>query len=254
MLLLAGASFGPAVPRGLDQSSDGLVCLMYHRFVDAERFQQLSRADSCYCISTERFEAQLQWLRENGYRSVRLDEALAYAQGRGSLPSRSVLITIDDGCRSVTELTGPMLKKYGYQAVVFVTTDPSAKVFHDVAAADPQMTPEEIRSLDPAVFEVGAHGVMHRRLTELSDSELMRELAESRRTLEQWTRRPVRTLAAPHGRYDARVQRVARAVGYEAMFTSDRGVIEPTRDIFALPRQSIAGYWSAGKFGQVMGF
>jgi peptidoglycan/xylan/chitin deacetylase (PgdA/CDA1 family) len=67
----------------------------------------------------ERFEEHLDVLRRTAY-VVSLEEALDVFEGRRSLPRRAVLITFDDGHRSVLDVGMPMLRERGLPAVVFV--------------------------------------------------------------------------------------------------------------------------------------
>ena len=80
------------------------------------------------------------------------------------------------------------------------------------------LTIDEVARLDPAVWEVGSHGVSHAPLTHVTDPE--GELRESSRLLTMWQRQPIRTMSMPHGRYSEGIVRAARAV-YSLVFTSD---------------------------------
>ena len=52
-------------------------------------------------VRTDRLVDQLNWLRENGYQAVSVDQILAARQPGGKpLPERAVLLTFDDGYRS----------------------------------------------------------------------------------------------------------------------------------------------------------
>jgi peptidoglycan/xylan/chitin deacetylase (PgdA/CDA1 family) len=82
-----------------------------------------------------------------------------------------------------------------------------------------------LRALARSGCDVGSHGAAHLPLTSLPDDQLTRELRGSRDALEQLFgdegRRSLRCLSFPHGRYDARVIREARRVGYDICFSSD---------------------------------
>ena len=64
----------------------------------------------------------------------------------------------------------------------------------------------------------------HRDLTSLSTRETLAELVHSRRTLERALGHPVQWLAYPFGRYDARVEWLARRAGYVLATTTRDGV------------------------------
>lgn len=223
-------------------SEPAVLATMYHRFVSPAEFGALSGDERIYSIGTDQFEAQLAELCHCGIRSLSLAEVLDHATGRESLTAPSVFMTIDDGNRSVLTLAQPLLIKYGMKATLFITTDPSACVFDPARPDQARLSRDEIRQLDPSVFDVGAHGATHRPLRDLSDSELMAELTTSRGKLERWTGRPVRTMAVPGNWYDDRVLQFARDAGYEAVFTSDRGLIAGGSDMYRLPRFTVQGY------------
>ena len=230
-MALPGRSREPAV-----------LATMYHRFVPPEEYGGLSGDERIYSIGTDQFEAQLAELRHCGIRSLSLAEVLDHATGRAPVTGPSVFMTIDDGNRSVLTLAQPLLIKYGMRATLFITTDASACVFDPHRPDQARLSREEIQRLDPMVFDVGAHGATHRPLRELSDSELSAELTTSRGKLERWLGRPVLSMAVPGNWYDDRVLRFARTAGYEAVFTSDRGLIMEGSDLYRLSRFTIQGY------------
>ena len=72
-----------------------------------------------FSVRTDRLVDQLNWLRENGYQAVSVDQILAARQPGGKpLPERAVLLTFDDGYRSFLTRVLPILKAYGWPAVL----------------------------------------------------------------------------------------------------------------------------------------
>jgi peptidoglycan/xylan/chitin deacetylase (PgdA/CDA1 family) len=71
------------------------------------------------------FEKHLRFFRDSGTTVMTLDEVADLVEAGKGLPSRAVVLTIDDADRSVFELAYPLLKKYGIRAHLFV---PTAKV------------------------------------------------------------------------------------------------------------------------------
>lgn len=66
------------------------------------------------------FEAQLAHLARNGYRTAGCDALLRHVTGEERLPPRSVMLTIDDGRKSVWTFGFPLLRRYGFTATVFL--------------------------------------------------------------------------------------------------------------------------------------
>ena len=67
----------------------------------------------------ERFAQQLDYLRRTAH-PVTLEEVAAAARGGPGLPERAVLLTFDDGERSVLEAGLPLLRERGMPAAAFV--------------------------------------------------------------------------------------------------------------------------------------
>jgi peptidoglycan/xylan/chitin deacetylase (PgdA/CDA1 family) len=74
-------------------------------------------------ISPDLFRKQLRYLKEHGYRVVRLQDLYSFLKGEQPLPKRSVVLTIDDGHRSIFKIAYPLLKEFDFPATVFVYSD-----------------------------------------------------------------------------------------------------------------------------------
>jgi hypothetical protein len=75
-----------------------------------------------HTLEPDEFEGQLRYLKENGYRTLSLDEFLATLKGTRKAGPREVLLTIDDARTSAWLYGYPLLQKYELNAVVFAIT------------------------------------------------------------------------------------------------------------------------------------
>jgi poly-beta-1,6-N-acetyl-D-glucosamine N-deacetylase len=73
-----------------------------------------------YAVSTERLVEHIEWLLESGHTLVSLDDLLMAERGGAPLPPGAVLLTIDDGLRSVYTRVFPILQLYQAPAIVAV--------------------------------------------------------------------------------------------------------------------------------------
>ena len=102
-----------------EETSNGLPVLMYHFFYDGDKYK---KKDNNW-LSTSKFEEQLKYLTEQNYYFPTWDEVNDYIDGKTKLPSKSVVLTVDDGDDSFFDLAVPLLQKYKVTATIFVITD-----------------------------------------------------------------------------------------------------------------------------------
>ena len=100
-------------------ANDGLSfrVLCYHDARDnlRESFQTWPERGA---LETSTLVEQFEWLRENGYHVVSVDDILAARNGGAKLPSKPVLLTFDDGYLSMYTRVFPLLKLFNYPAVI----------------------------------------------------------------------------------------------------------------------------------------
>ena len=239
------AAYGTLVRR--ESRPEKVLCLMYHRLCDDERYAALSGTERVFNMPAARFDAQIGWLAAAGYQFVSADQVAAFASGELKLDGPAVMITFDDGCTSVATHAAPILRRHGARATVFVTTDADAYVF-GLTPNDARLSDQAIADLDGDTILIESHSVTHRPLSELGDDDVCNELHESRSRLAQILRRPVSYFAVPGNWYDGRVLRLARQAGYRAVWSSDPGSVRRGATPFPFPRVNIDGDLSLAQF------
>ena len=94
-----------------------VAILAYHRFVPGDRKCDL------LSVSATSFRSQLEYLRENGFTVVSFSDLADFIEGKGPMPRKPVILSMDDGYKSVYQVAYPVLREFGYKATVFVYTD-----------------------------------------------------------------------------------------------------------------------------------
>lgn len=89
-----------------------LSVIMYHSIY--------GDSPSEYVVTPEQVESDLRWLSDNGYRTVTAQQLIDYTSGRGSLPLKPVMITLDDGYYNNMTYLLPLLEKYDMTAIISV--------------------------------------------------------------------------------------------------------------------------------------
>lgn len=218
-----------------------MICLMYHRLFSREDYERTTGTERIFAMSVDRFEQQITYLKDAGYRFITPDQASSFISGGLDVPQKSVLVTFDDGCESVLQYAQPILKKHGACATVFVTTDPESYVFKLNDGKDPRMTDDQLRSLDPEIISIQSHAVSHNPLRGMTEGQLRHELQDSKTQLESITDRQVRYLAIPGNWFDSKVMQIAGKSGYKAVWYSNPGIITKDSTPFGLPRLNVEG-------------
>ncbi|MCG2776104.1 MAG: polysaccharide deacetylase family protein [Desulfobacterales bacterium] len=225
-----------------------MICLMYHRLDLRENYERISGTEHIFTLPVDEFKRQIAYLKDAGYTFVTPDQVRRYLNGDLVLQEPSVLITFDDGCLSVKQYTLPILEKYEACATVFVTTDPNSHIFNLRDQPQRRLTDEELRAIDGDIINVESHAVSHRPLTALSADEIHFELAESKKELERIISREVSYLAIPGNWYSSEVMRIARELGYKAVWCSNPGMITANANPFGLPRLNVEGCLTLPQF------
>lgn len=103
-----------AVPRTPAAQTADVAILMYHAFTENEA------ETSSVCTLASEFERQLSALRDAGYTSVGYADLIEFVNGKGKLPEKPLIISIDDGYQNNLDLAAPLLEKYGFCANIAV--------------------------------------------------------------------------------------------------------------------------------------
>ena len=230
----------------LDGEADRtLRVLMYHKVNDLW--------PNPTTVPTAVFEEQMALLGELAYVPVSLDAVRDHYLQASELPERAVLITFDDGYRDNVENALPVLRRYGYPAVVFVPIgflDDGRPLPHEeplrlLGIRNETVGWDELAELEAGGVRIESHGIGHRPLSELEPAEATREIALSKLRLEERLGREVDAFAFVKGSladYRPEHASLVQQAGYKLAFTSVSGGNGPASDRFRLRRYNIEPY------------
>ena len=210
------------------QTTDKIPVLMYHSLqYDPSDPQNSAR------IRAEEFAAQMKWLHDNGYQAVSLDRLYQGLSSGGGFPSRSVVLTFDDGYGDFYTNGYPVLRQYGFAATVFMISGEVGKAGY--------LTADQLRDISSGGVEVEDHTVTHPHLGKLSYDAQLGELSDSRTALQGITGGTVQDIAYPYGEFGENTLRAARALGYRMGFKMQGGWAAVGDNILEIPRVYIGG-------------
>ena len=208
--------------------------LCYHRF-------GVEVADSMM-IKNSAFAEQMEWLKTHGYMVISLDTAMGYVNGKlKTIPAKSVVITVDDGHKSVYTDMAPIVKKYKIPVTLFIY--PSA-----IANAKYAMNWEQLRELETTkLFHVESHTYWHpnfkkekKKLSSVEYAKFVdKQLGGAKKKLEERMGHEIKYLAWVFGIYDDALLVDAKRSGYAAAFTIDRQHASSSDNVMALGRYMV---------------
>ncbi|MBP1618435.1 MAG: Polysaccharide deacetylase [Bacteroidetes bacterium] len=171
-----------------------------------------------YFVSSEIFQQQLKFLKENKFYALKLEELEdAFLYGK-KLPENSVLITLDDGWLDNYQYAYSIAKENNIPITIFLST---ALIGKD----NELLTWDHVREMHGSgIVSFSSHGAHHKRLRDLSDEDVFSELADSKQALEAFFARPVVSFCYPFGAFDKRVRRLVLNAGYQLDFGTRKGI------------------------------
>lgn len=228
----------------LDTDEPVVPVLALHRFVD----DSTRLGQSSLWSNTAGFVDQLfHFLRDHQYHVIPLSHLQAYmmAAYATDLPERPVVLTVDDGARSVLEFFHPLAVAYNYPYTLSVITRQldGTDVYLDARMSDPQMSWAELAQLQasglvdfvshthalhayapeaPSRGELAPAALAHRWLPELGRQEtpgeriarVSRDMLRSREEFLARTGIAANILTWPYGGFDAVAERAAQDAGF----------------------------------------
>ena len=204
------------------RSASVVPVLMYHSF-------QIEEKRLTPYVSPEIFEHQMKFLADNHYNVVGPDKVIAYMTGKEKMPSKTVLITADDGYDNFYKTAYPVLKKYKLPATFFIVTDN--------IGADGYLGWNELCEMsDSGLITIGSHTRSHPWIPSADEKKLWDELAGSKEILEKGIGRSVDFLCYPNGGFNDLAEDIAKKAGYKGAFTTNPSKKSGIKDIYAIRR------------------
>jgi peptidoglycan/xylan/chitin deacetylase (PgdA/CDA1 family) len=213
-----------------------LPVLLYHHVgpVRARTYPSLT-------ITPERFERQIRWLADQHFSGVSSSDLLGWLRASRPLPARPVLFTFDDGYADLADFAFPVLRHYGFGAIVFLVSGQIGKTNNwdeaDGSGSHRLLTTGQIRDWSARGIEFGAHGRTHADLT-LPQTDVLGEVGGSAADLEELLGQKASSFAYPHGAFDAGA-RACVVRFFDLAFTARPGLNDARTDGYLLHRTMV---------------
>jgi peptidoglycan/xylan/chitin deacetylase (PgdA/CDA1 family) len=145
-----------------------LPVLCYHNIHDGEGEKELS-------VCSTVLNLQLGYLKENGYNTISVQQLLQYWDNGTALPPKPVLLTFDDGYKSMAVHLYPLLQLYQAKATVFLLP---GFVHSANESSNTYLSLTEIKNISNQFLEWGIHSYDHKNYKKLTPAQITEDIAK----------------------------------------------------------------------------
>jgi peptidoglycan/xylan/chitin deacetylase (PgdA/CDA1 family) len=179
-------------------------------------------------VSEKSFEYQMAFMKRHGFQVIGFDDLVEGIKKGHQFSHNSVVLQFDDGYEDNYKYAFPILKKYGFPAMVFLISD-------KIGTPD-FLTWDQVKEMGKYNFIAGAHTRHHVYLPRTSAIQGQDEIAGSKKVIEDHLGHSINYFAYPSGGFTEEVKRFVKEAGYKAAVTTNRGKDRFNVDLYELKR------------------
>lgn len=236
----------------------GIPVLTYHHILknsENKHFRETSTT-----TSVEAFRDQMNYLKTEGFQTLSLADLEDYLNKSANFPGKAVVLTFDDGLKSVHRYALPILRHNKQQATLFVISSRIKTKPQNWSADTLQfMTKKEIKESQD-VFNIQSHTHFLHRLDirgtpivfSRKEHTIMLDFRRSMDILQKFEPEQ-RYLAYPFGAYNQSAVDAARDAGIHIAVTTIQGKVRLGDNPFTLKRLYAYSTDPISKFAQMVG-
>ena len=198
--------------------------LMYHSISAAD-------PENGLLVAPEEFEAEVAYLKENGFTTLSLGEAVE-AMKTGHVPEKPVVISFDDGYVDNYTDAFNILKKYEMKGTFFIITDNTD--------GGGYMSLDMLKEMRDAGMDLENHTAHHLDLSTLSYDDQLESIKSGQDFLKENAGVDSEFVCYPSGKYNDTTIEVLNALGIKGAVTTEYGIATAADGNYELKRIRIA--------------
>jgi len=213
-----------------------LPVLMYHRIV--KKRSEAGRHN--IYVTLKRFRAQLTYLKEQGFQTITFRDVNKSADHISA--TKNVILTFDDGYLDNYKFLFPLLKEFGFTAVIFLVTKQKQNAW-GIREGEPAldlMNSDQVREMDQYGIEFGGHTQNHPDLLLCNKDQLKEEIAGCKKDIESLLNREVISFAYPFGGLNQEIKQEVKRAGYLYGISTNTGPYNFSDDLFQVRRIEVS--------------
>jgi len=168
-------------------------------------------------VSPENFEKQMRYLQDKHYNVISFGALVEGIKNKKKFTHNTVVITIDDGYENNFTYAYPVLKKYGFSAIVFLITN-------NIGSHEDFLNWDEVKEMSLNNISFGGHTKNHVYLPSVSKKDVLwDEIAGCKKAIEGHIGIPVGYFCYPLGGFTEEAEMLVRKAGYKGACATNRG-------------------------------
>jgi peptidoglycan/xylan/chitin deacetylase (PgdA/CDA1 family) len=199
------------------------VVLMYHRF------DNTATADTA--VTPTAFEHQLDYMKTHGINVMSSTDLVDDLQSGKAVPPHTVVITIDDGWKSVLKVK-PVLDEDAMPFTIALYTQMQEEKVHAYLSDD------DVRALahDP-LCTIANHSYSHDAgVMSGRKGDMKADLERAQTYIQRVTGQSPSIFVYPYGIVNAKLRKTLTSMDFKGAFTTSAGPVQPNSDLLKLPR------------------
>lgn len=220
-----------------EKATGSVPVLMYHYFYSKKAGE---KGKNNNWMEITKFEEQLKYLKKNNYYFPTWEELEKYVNNEIDLPKKSVIITMDDGQKSLYQYAIPLLDKYKIPATAFIITKNFDTKNLEKYKKSTICFESHTDNMHRAGGNIG-HGGIFPALP-------IKDSVEDLKTSIQKLNGNNNAIAYPYGDCTETTQKAVKQVGFKVAFTTVYGKVKPSMNQYALPRVRMTADMSLDQF------
>jgi peptidoglycan/xylan/chitin deacetylase (PgdA/CDA1 family) len=220
--------------------SNPRIPILYYHYVEINPDPTHDPGRDALLITPENFEDQLLYLKDHGYTTITLDDVVRGIEDPSTLPTKPIVLTVDDGYTDFYTNAFPIIKKTGVKVTLFALSR------GDKVKPGFYLSGDQLKEISRSpLITIACHTEDHPVLKGHSDAFQHEQIFGCKSQMENLIGMPVRHFAYPYGSFDNTTVRLVKEAGYETASSTMGGTHQSAKNIYQLRRLHVGNYGGA---------
>jgi len=245
----------PAVQYATANNPNIRIPVLAYHSVKPQQFYYPTNVNNPWILHEDVFRAQMLYLYQNDFTPLTSHQLVNFLLHGTALPPNPIVLTFDDGYLDNALFAAPILREFGFTAMLFLITDTIEETTQTMVAwPTPFMSRADIfASMD--VFEFGSHShAMHRSVNgiPLLVSESIAAIHADILHSFEYPLTFTTGFAFPFGRHSNNARQALQEAGVLFAFTTFEAYLTQNTSPLLIPRFQVTSGWDMQHFSNVV--